>query len=223
MFLELIYVRLALVVAAFAATTSAADRPPNFILILCDNLGYGDIGCFGSKLHRTPHVDRLAAEGLRLTSCYAASGVCTPSRAAIMTGCYPRRVGLHKNDRGGAVLQPVEPIGLHPEEVTLAEVLKTRGYATALLGKWHLGDQPAFLPTRQGFDEYFGIPYSDDMTPREGQPWPPLPLMRSERVIEAPVDRDLLTKRYTEEAIRYVTQNRDRPFFLFLSHAMPGS
>lgn len=211
------------IVGPLCATTAAAERLPNFILILCDNLGYGDIGCFGSKLHRTPHVDRLAAEGLRLTSCYAASGVCTPSRAAIMTGCYPRRVSLHKNDRGGAVLQPVEPIGLHPDEVTLADVLKTRGYATALLGKWHLGDQPPFLPTRQGFDEYFGIPYSDDMTPREGQPWPPLPLMRGERVIEAPVDRNLLTKRYTEEAIRYLTQNRDRPFFLFLSHAMPGS
>jgi arylsulfatase A-like enzyme len=207
-----------------AATAHAADdRPPNFILILCDNLGYGDIGCFGSRLHRTPHIDRLAAEGMRLTSCYAASGVCTPSRAAIMTGCYPRRVSLHKNDRGGQVLQPVEPIGLHPDEVTIAEVLKPPGYATAIFGKWHLGDQPHFLPTRQGFDEYFGIPYSDDMTPRDGQPWPPLPLMRGERVIEAPVDRNLLTKRYTEEAIRYITQNKDRPFFLYLAHAMPGS
>lgn len=212
---------LALIQAAWAI--QAEERPPNFVIILCDNLGYGDIGCFGSKLHRTPHIDRLAGEGMRLTHCYSASGVCTPSRAALMTGCYPRRVGLHKNDRGGLVLQPVEPIGLHPEEVTIAEVLKARGYATCLIGKWHLGDQPPLLPTRQGFDEYLGIPYSDDMTPRDGQNWPPLPLMRGERVIEAPVDRNLLTKRYTEAAIEYMTKHKDRPFFLFLSHAMPGS
>jgi arylsulfatase A-like enzyme len=207
----------------FAVPLPAAERLPNFIIILCDNLGYGDIGCFGSPLHRTPNVDRLAKQGMRLTHCYAASGVCSPSRAALLTGCYPRRVGLHKNARGGAVLQPVEPIGLNPDEVTIAEVLKTRGYATSIIGKWHLGDQPAFLPTRQGFDEYFGIPYSDDMTLRDGQPWPPLPLMRGERVIEAPVDRTQLTKRYTEEAIAFIKRNREQPFFLYLAHAMPGS
>lgn len=200
-----------------------AERPPNFVLLLCDNLGYGDIACFGSLLHRTPQLDRMAAEGMRLTHCYAASGVCTPSRAALLTGCYPRRVGLHQNARGGAVLQPVEPIGLHPDEVTIAEVLKARGYATALIGKWHLGDQAPFLPTRQGFDHYLGIPYSDDMTARAGQPWPPLPLLRGEQVLEAPVDRDLLTQRYTEEAIRFITTHKDRPFFVMLSHAMPGS
>jgi arylsulfatase A-like enzyme len=209
--------------SAVAAAPPQPGRPPNFLLIVCDNLGYGDIGCYGSKLHRTPHVDRLAAEGMRFTHFYVASGVCTPSRASLMTGCYPRRVSLHKNARGGAVLQPVEPIGLHPDEVTLAEMLKERGYATALLGKWHLGDQPPFLPTRQGFDSYLGIPYSDDMTPREGMPWPPLPLVRKETVLEAPVDRNLLTRRYTEEAIRYLTANKDRPFFLYLAHAMPGS
>jgi arylsulfatase A-like enzyme len=168
-------------------------------------------------------VDRLAAEGTRLTAFYSTSGVCTPSRASLMTGCYPRRVNLHQNARGGAVLQPVEPIGLHPDEITIAEVLKGRGYATGLIGKWHLGDQRPFLPTRQGFDFYLGIPYSDDMTAREGQPWPPLPLLRNEKVIEAPVDRSLLTQRYTEESIRFITENRARPFFLLLSHAMPGS
>lgn len=206
-----------------ARPARAAERPPNFLVILCDNLGYGDIGCFGSTKHRTPHVDRLAREGMRFTDFYSSSGVCTPSRASLMTGCYPRRVNMHVSDRGASVLQPVARKGLHPDEVTIAEVLKKRGYTAALLGKWHLGDQPAFLPTRQGFDFYLGIPYSDDMTPRPNQNWPELPLMRQEKVIEAPVDRNLLTKRYTEEAIRLITANRDKPFFVLLSHAMPGS
>ncbi|MCZ2341535.1 MAG: sulfatase, partial [Bacteroidales bacterium] len=201
----------------------AAERPPNFVLILCDNLGYGDVGCYGSQLHRTPHVDRMAREGLKLTDFYVASGVCTPSRAALMTGCYPRRVNLHVSDTGGAVLQPVSPKGLHPQEATIADVLKQQGYATACIGKWHLGDQLAFLPTRQGFDQFYGVPYSDDMVPRTGKNWPDLPLMRGETVIEAPVDRDTLTKRYTEEAIRFIAANKHRPFFLYLPHAMPGS
>lgn len=202
---------------------AAPTAPPNVILILCDNLGYGDLGCYGSQLHRTPHVDRLAAEGLRFTDCYAASGVCTPSRAALLTGCYPRRVNLHVSDKGGAVLQPVAAKGLHPDELTLAEVLKARGYVTGCLGKWHLGDQPQFLPTRQGFDYYLGIPYSDDMTARPGEIWPELPLMRGEQVIEAPVDRNFLTERYTREALAWIEAHRNGPFFLFLSHAMPGS
>lgn len=204
------------------ANVCAAEKP-NFIVVYCDNLGYGDIGCFGSTKHRTPHVDRMAAEGLKLTSFYSTSGVCTPSRASLMTGCYPRRVGLDKTDPDGAVLRPVSPNGLNPDEVTIAEVLKPAGYRTAIIGKWHLGDQPAFLPTRQGFDEFFGIPYSDDMTAREGKNWPPLPLMSGERVIDAPVDRDLLTKRYTEQAIAFLERNRETPFFLYLPHAMPGS
>jgi len=200
-----------------------ATGPPNFIVILCDNLGYGDVGCFGSKKHRTPHVDRMAAEGLRLTSFYVTSGVCTPSRASLMTGCYPRRVNLHVNEQGGQVLFPVSRKGLHPDEITIAEVLGQRGYATTCIGKWHLGDQPPFLPTRQGFGSYFGIPYSDDMVARKGSGWPPLPLMRDEQVVEAPADRDTLTRRYTEEAVKFIAANRDRPFFLYLPHAMPGS
>lgn len=205
------------------ADAGRGERPPNFVVILCDNLGYGDIGCFGSKLHRTPHIDRLATEGTRLTSFYSTSGVCTPSRASLMTGCYPRRVSMHVDENGTAVLRPVATKGLHPDEVTIAEVLKARGYATACIGKWHLGDQPPFLPTRQGFDVYFGIPYSDDMTARQGTNWPPLPLMEGERVVEAPADRNRLTRRYTEKAIEFIKANRDRPFFLYLPHAMPGS
>jgi len=203
--------------------TTPADQPPNFVLIVCDNLGYGDVGCFGSKKHRTPHLDRMARQGMRLTSFYATSGVCTPSRASIMTGCYPRRVNMHVGEGGRCVLFPVARKGLHPDEVTIAEVLKARGYATACVGKWHLGDQPLFLPTRQGFDHYFGIPYSDDMTERKDRGWPPLPLMRGERVVEAPPDRNTLTRRYTEETIRLIEANRYRPFFIYLAHAMPGS
>ena len=202
---------------------AAAEVRPNFIVFLCDNLGYGDIGCFGSQVHRTPHVDRLAAEGMRLTSFYAASGVCTPSRAALMTGCYPRRVGLHLTQPDGAVLRPVSPNGLHPDETTIAEVLKAAGYATACIGKWHLGDQAEFLPTRQGFDTFFGIPYSDDMVENRERGWPPLPLMRDHAVTRSAVDRNLLTQQYTEEAIKFITANRQRPFFLYLPQAMPGS
>lgn len=213
-----------LFVAALASRVSTgAERPPNIVLILCDNLGYGDVGCYGSALHRTPHIDRLAAQGIRFTDMYASSGVCTPSRASLMTGCYPRRVNMHISENGTSVLQPVSSKGLHPQEITIAELLKSRGYATAIFGKWHLGDQPEFLPTRQGFDYYLGIPYSDDMTPREGKPWPPLPLMENDRVIDAPVDRNLLTKRYSQAAIEYIRENRDRPFFVYLAHAMPGS
>ncbi|MBI1372157.1 MAG: sulfatase-like hydrolase/transferase [Phycisphaera sp.] len=204
-------------------TRAADDAPPNIIVIFCDNLGYGDLGCFGSTVHRTPNVDRMAAEGLKLTAFYSTSGVCTPSRASLQTGCYPRRVGLHETTPDGAVLRPVSTHGLHPDEITIAEILKQRGYATTIVGKWHLGDQPPFLPTRQGYDEYFGIPYSDDMVGGKRPGWPPLPLMEGERVIEAPVDRNPLTKRYTERVIDFVERHRDGPFFVILSHAMPGS
>lgn len=209
--------------AAAFGQPSAAVRPPNILLFFCDNLGYGDIGPFGSTLHRTPNLDRLARQARKFTHFYTAANVCTPSRAGLMTGIHPRRLNLHTNVRHGAVLQPGEPIGLHPSEITVAEMLKTAGYTTMLIGKWHLGDQRVFLPTRQGFDEYWGIPYSDDMTPRPEQKWPPLPLMRNETVIEAGVDRNELTQRETAEAIRFITENRARPFFLIISHAMPGS
>ena len=196
--------------------------PPNVILIFADDLGYGDIGAFGSWIHRTPHLDRLAEEGLRLTSFYSTSGVCTPSRASLMTGAYPRRVNLDVNaapygETGRQVLFPVAKRGLHPDEITVAEVLKSQGYATACIGKWHLGDQPDFLPTRQGFDQYFGIPYSNDMNRADV----PLPLMRGERVIETWPDQNLLTGRYTEAAVTFIEAHRNAPFFLYLPHAMP--
>lgn len=213
-------------ILAFLLLTAASvsAEKPNIIFVFVDNFGNGDLGCYGSKLHRTPNVDRLAAEGTRFASFYVASGVCTPSRAALMTGCYPRRVNMHVSDIGGAVLQPVARKGLNPSEATIAEVLKGAGYATMCIGKWHLGDQPGFLPTRQGFDDFFGIPYSDDMT-KDKKPgvWPELPLMRGEKVIEAPADRDHLVKRCTEEAIRFIEAHQSGPFFLYLPHTMPGS
>ena len=218
--------------AGDTSASAAEERPPNIIIVFCDNLGYGDIEPFGSTVHRTPALERMAREGRRFTHFYASAGVCTPSRASLMTGCYAQRVGMHVNPRDGIVLRPISPYGLAPEETTIAEVLKTRGYSTAIIGKWHLGDQLEFLPTRQGFDLFFGIPYSDDMTQDVGQKlgerydgrlWPPLPLMRNERVIEAPVDRNGLTSRYTREALRFIRDHRDGPFFLYLSHAMPGS
>ena len=217
---------------------SSIDRP-NFVFLFCDNLGYGDVEPFGSTINRTPNLNRMAREGRKFTDFYVSAGVCTPSRASFLTGCYPRRVGMHQSEliepdywrekRSGpaahsAVLWPVSSKGLHPEEITIAEVLKERGYATTCIGKWHLGDQPPFLPTRQGFDSFFGIPYSEGMMQHLGNDTiPPLPLMEDETVIEAPVDCNLLTQRYTERAIEYMTAHKDHPFFLYLAHAMPGS
>jgi arylsulfatase A len=212
-------------------------RKPNFIVIFCDNLGNGDIEPFGSKLHRTPNLNRMAEEGRKFTHFYVTAGVCTPSRSSIMTGCYSQRVQMHTNPRDGQVLRPVSPHGLHPDEITIAEVLKKQGYATACVGKWHLGDQTAFLPKRQGFDEYYGIPYSDDMTESVGKRlakrkgfdkmtgdlWPPLPLMDGEEVVEAPTDRDLLTKKLNDRSLRFIEENKDQPFFLYIPEAMPGN
>ncbi len=207
--------------------SQATERPPNVIVIFVDNLGYGDIGPFGSTLHRTPHLDQMAKEGMKLTHFYVTAGVCTPSRASLLTGCYPRRVNMHVDATGGRVLRPLSHRGLHPDEITIAEVLKQADYTTGIFGKWHLGDQPEFLPTRQGFDTFYGIPYSDDMVhthPRgEELGWPPLPLLRDETVIEAPVDRDTLVKRCTEEVIEFIRENQNKPFFVYLPHTMPGS
>ncbi|MEQ9406293.1 MAG: sulfatase [Fuerstiella sp.] len=220
------------VVTSFCHAGRPAATPPSFIVIFCDNLGYGDIQPFGSTVHRTPHLNRMAAEGRKFTHFCVTAGVCTPSRASIMTGCYSQRVGMHHNPRDGHVLRPVSPYGLHPNEITIAEVLKQRGYATGIFGKWHLGDQPEFLPTRQGFDRFFGIPYSDDMTRAVGQRlgerldgelWPELPLMEGDTIIEAPADRDLLTKRCTEEVLKFIEAHQHEPFFVYFPQPMPGS
>jgi arylsulfatase A-like enzyme len=212
-----------LVVASFAAhAASRPTRPPNVVLIFADDLGYADLGCFGATKIKTPSIDRLAAEGIRFTDFYVAQAVCSASRCALLTGCYPNRVGIT------GALDHRSRVGLHPEEMTMAEVLQSRGYATAVVGKWHLGYQPDFLPVRHGFDEWFGLPYSNDMWPfhpeaRAGS-YPPLPLYDGDRIVDAQVDaedQDTLTTRYTERAVRFMEQNRGRPFFLYLAHSMP--
>lgn len=198
-------------------------QKPNIVFILADNLGYGDIGCFGSKVHRTPNIDTMAKKGIRLTSFYSTSPVCTPSRASLMTGCYAQRVDMHWGEVDGHVLRPVSPKGLNTNEITIAGILNEKGYATACIGKWHLGDQPEFLPVNQGFDYFFGIPYSEDMYPRPNKNWPELPLLKNGRVIEAPTDLTTTTKRYVREALNFINENRDNPFFLYLPHNLPGS
>ena len=191
-----------------------AERP-NIILINCDDLGYGDVGCYGSPVNKTPHLNRMAEEGIRFTNFYMASSICSPSRAAMMTGSYPKRIGLTR------VLFPGNDEGLNPDEITVAQILKEQGYATKLIGKWHCGDQPEFLPTRFGFDEYYGIPYSNDMGMQAGRKidWAvPLPLMRDEEVIQQQPDQVGLTERYVEESVRFIREKKDGPFFLYLAH-----
>jgi arylsulfatase A-like enzyme len=196
-------------------------RTPNIVLIYVDDLGYGDLGCYGSEKNDTPHIDRMAKEGMRFTDYYSASPVCTPSRAALLTGCYPGRVGF---DSFGAkknawVLFPGYAEGLHPDERTLPELLKEKGCATSHIGKWHLGDQPEHLPTRHGFDSYYGIPYSNDMCVTvKRRNYPPMPLMRNETVIQQQPTQAALIERYTEEAVSFIRANRDKPFFLYLAH-----
>ncbi len=211
---------------AIAAPTFAVDTP-NFVVIFVDDMGYGDIEPFGSTLNKTPCLNRMAEEGRKFTSFYVAASVCSPSRAGLMTGCYPKRVGLATGSWHIAVLFPKDPHGLNPEEKTIAEVLGDAGYATGCFGKWHLGDQPEFLPTNHGFDTYFGIPYSNDMWPLSGgaKRWKsgacPLPLLRDTKVAEIVKDMDdqaLFTNRFTEEAIAFIKKNKDRPFFVYLPH-----
>ena len=194
--------------------------PPNIVLIFTDDQGYADVGVFGAADIPTPHLDGLAAEGLRLTQFYVAQPVCSASRAGLLTGCYPNRIGVHN------ALMPGSPTGLNPEEETLAELLRARGYATAIFGKWHLGDHPDFLPTRQGFDEFFGIPYSNDMWPHHPQQgtvfdFGPLPLYEQETVVDTLDDQTGLTREITRRSVRFIEQNRDRPFFLYVPHPQP--
>ena len=192
----------------------AYDHRPNFIIVFTDDQGYQDVGCFGSPLIKTPHLDRMAAEGIKFTDFYVAAAVCSPSRAALLTGCYPPRVGITK------VLFPKDNIGLNVKEITIADILKNHGYVCACIGKWHLGHLPEFLPSQHGFDYYYGIPYSNDMQiKREGKSGPPL--MCNEKIVEHPANQVALTQRYTKETVKFITENRDRPFFLYLPHTMP--
>lgn len=207
---------IASMVSGCVKLTTRPAQKPNVIIIFIDDMGYGDLGCFGSTKNRTPHIDQMAAEGMTFTDFYVACSVCTPSRAALLTGSYPRRVNMHVDEGNLCVLFPGARKGLNPTEITIAEMLKAQGYNTACIGKWHLGDHPDFLPTQQGFDSYYGIPYSNDMNRKPI----PLPLMRDEVVIEAPVKQATLTKRYTEEAIKFIKRSKDTPFFLYLPHAM---
>lgn len=213
------------------SSTSAADRPPNVIVIYADDLGWGDLACYGHPMIRTPNLDRMAAEGMRFTNFYSAAEVCTPSRAALLTGRYPIRSGMcHDQFR---VLRNNSKGGLPQNEVTLAEVLKQAGYKTACIGKWHLGHLPEHLPPRHGFDQYFGLPYSNDMKPAPDAPkgrekfyeennafWQS-PLIRNSEIIEAQPEQNQLTRRYTEEAVRFIQENSQRPFFLYFPHTFP--
>ena len=200
---------------------SRAAEPPNVVIIFIDDMGYGDIGPFGAKGYATPNLDRMAAEGRKFTRFYVSSPVCSASRSALLSGCYNSRVGIH------GALPPRSPLGLNPAETTIAELLKTKGYATSAIGKWHLGRPTELLPTHQGFDEYLGLPYSNDMWPHhpEAKPgtFPKLPLIEGDKVIDDDVTAEgqaQLTTRYTERAVDFIRRNKERPFFLYLAHNM---
>jgi len=200
------------------ALSADVHTRPNVVLIYPDDQGYGDLGCFGSPNIRTPNIDRLASEGVRLTDFYVAQAVCTSSRAALLTGCYSNRIGLT------GALGPKAQHGINDNETTLAELLKGHGYATAIYGKWHLGHLPKFLPTRHGFDDYFGLPYSNDMWPfHPGAPkaYPPLPLIANDRVTELNPDQSKLTTQYTERAVKFIEDHAKSPFFVYVPHSMP--
>ncbi|MEO2036190.1 MAG: sulfatase-like hydrolase/transferase, partial [Planctomycetaceae bacterium] len=213
-----------LVIAWSTAGTTRAAEQPNFVIIFADDMGYGDLGCFGHPTIKTPHLDAMAGRGMKFTQFYVASSVCTPSRAGLLTGRLPIRSGLSK------VLIPSSTGGMPADEITLAEALSEAGYATACIGKWHLGWQQKYLPGSHGFDRYFGIPYSNDMSPeiQPGNPVfkdaPPHPLIRNFTVTnpDHEPDQRLLTQQYTEESISFLQETAGkRPFFLYLAHTMP--
>lgn len=221
---------LKLVIVAIVTTSNSAqandakaraNSKPNFIVIFTDDLGYADLGCYGAIDIETPELDRMAEQGRRFTHFYVASPTCTPSRAALLTGCYPLRAGFDDaiavradgSRSPSRVLWPGSPLGLNPDEVTVAEVLKEAGYVTGMVGKWHLGDRPLFSPTNHGFDEYFGVPFSNDMKPYYYQ--------RGEERLEEELDRDQQTQRYTKEALDFIRRKSAEPFFLYLAHTMP--
>jgi arylsulfatase A-like enzyme len=226
----LLFIPLSIIALLSTVFPKAKDKSPNIVLIFMDDLGYGDLSAYGAMTYRTPNLDKMATEGLRFTNFLSAQAVCSASRSALLTGCYPNRIGF------AGALFPNAKIGIHDDETTLAQLLKQKNYATAVYGKWHLGDNKPFLPLQKGFDEYFGIPYSNDMWPVwfDGKPatpeqankyrFPPLPLMEgNEKVEEVKTleDQGLLTKRYTERAVGFIKKNKDKPFFLYVPHSMP--
>lgn len=194
-----------------------AQNKPNFVIILLDDMGFGDLSSTGCRSYKTPNIDQMANNGMRFTNFYAAQAVSSASRAGLLTGCYPNRIGLT------GALTPSSAIGISSKEETIAEVLKDVNYTTAIFGKWHLGDNKKFLPTHHGFDEYLGTPYSNDMWPKHpfDKSFPDLPLIQGDSVIELNPDQSQFTKLFTEKAVRFITKNRNKPFFLYLAHPMP--
>jgi len=201
------------------AQNAKQTGPPNIIIILADDLGYGDLSCYGHPTIRTPNLDKMAAEGMRFTQFYVAANVCSPSRAALLTGRLPVRSGMTGEKR--VVLFPNSAGGLPQEETTIAEALKTKGYATGIIGKWHLGHLPQYAPDKHGFDYFFGLPYSNDMLHTRNKTYPPLPVIRNTEVIEEDPDQTQLTKRYTEEAVAFIRNHKQRPFFLYYANNFP--
>jgi arylsulfatase len=211
---------LSIALAVWFASTAAGAEPakmPNVVILLADDMGYGDAGCYGAKRIKTPNIDRLAAEGTRFTSFYVAQPVCTASRAALLSGCYPTRVSLF------GALNHSSKVGIHPGELLLPEMLKKQGYATAAYGKWHLGDRPPFLPTKRGFDDFAGLPYSNDNGPlHPTMPGlPALPFYRGDQIVERDPDQSRFTRRFTDLAVEFIAKNAHRPFFLYVPHVMP--
>jgi arylsulfatase A-like enzyme len=208
----------------FLINSLMSQEKPNFIIIFTDDQGYSDLSCYGGDHVSTPHIDRMANHGARMTNFYVAAPVCTPSRAALMTGCYPNRIDMDRGSDFGVLLAG-DKKGLNPSEITIAEVLKEAGYKTGMFGKWHLGDQKEFLPTRQGFDEFFGIPYSHDIHPYHPNQskfnFPALPVLEGETVIETDPDARYLTQRFTNRAIQFIEKHQDQPFFVYLPHPLP--
>ena len=207
---------LSLLAVATSALSLAQDRPPNFILIFADDLGYGDLSCYGQTNYRTPHLDQMAKEGARFTDFLVASPGCSPSRAAILTGCQPVRIGLP------GVLGPNSKIGLNPKEETIAELLKRVGYKTAIFGKWHIGVNN-LMPPAHGFDEYYGLPYSNDMWPKNGKTWPPLHYyegFQKRELVDSLVDQGEITGNLTRRAVDFIDRHKDEPFFLYVPHPM---
>ncbi|RLD64557.1 MAG: arylsulfatase [Bacteroidetes bacterium] len=204
---------------SFIYPRSENDRKPNIIIIFTDDQGYEDVGCFGSTDIKTPNLDKMSQSGIKLTDFYAAQAVCSASRAALLTGCYPNRIGIH-----GAFF-PNSKKGLHVSEITIADMLKGIGYKTGIFGKWHLGDHQDFMPNKQGFDSYFGIPYSNDMWPfhpeQDNFNFGPLPLYENQTIIDTLTDQSSLTTQITERSIDFIAKNKDKPFFLYIAHPMP--